>query len=216
MNNIMSNKSIDFPIFNELELDAVKMYSQDINYYHNIHHIYNMFVLANKDIDYIKEITDVDCFLTAILFHDVIYVTGSPKNEFLSSEIFIKCFDYLIENNSDFKIENPQAKKDLIVKLIMSTKMGSKLETEAEKLLHDYDYMTFSDKTQMIIADKQIVNEAIRDGYLSISRIVQGRLSFYQYLIEQGRVFVSNKYDHLNEVALNNILGYTINNENAI
>lgn len=216
MNNIMSNKSIDFPIFNELEFDAIKMYNRDINFYHNIHHIYNMLVLANKDIDYIKEITDADCFLTAILFHDVIYVTNDKKNEFLSAEMFKKCFEHLIENNTDLQISEHQIKKDLISQLIMSTKFGAKLETKAEQLLHDYDYMNFTNQNQMILADKQIVNEAIRDGFLSISRIIYGRLEFYRSLIKQGYIFVSEKYQHLNNIALNNILGLIENYENTI
>ena len=79
------------PLFTYTNKYAEKKYSCDINYYHTIHHIYNMLMLAYKDREYIKSITDIDCFLTAIMFHDTIYKMGCEKNEEKSAKYALKC-----------------------------------------------------------------------------------------------------------------------------
>lgn len=197
-----------YPIFCYTNFKTIN-YSRDLNYYHNIHHIHNMLKLAYKDVEYIKSITDVDAFLTAIAFHDIVYSMKRDDNELASAKLFEQTYDYVFKNNADqFGKFASEEKKKLVFDLILSTKFGSNIITEAEKLLHDYDYITFSNKSEMILADKQILNEGLRDGY-NFTYIVAKRFEFYEYLYDSanktGKFFLTDKYSHLNEIALNNI-----------
>lgn len=193
-----------YPIFTKTYCFAVSKYSTDINYYHTIHHIYNMLKLASKDEEYIRSIIDVDCFITAILFHDVVYVTGRQENEADSAKMFEKVYDACFKNDETYS----EDKKHLICNFILSTKYGYKHITQSEKLLHDYDYIGFADKYDMLLADKQILNECLRDRF-SFAISVSGRLDFYKTLYDNisqsGQLFLTDKYSKFNEVALNNI-----------
>ena len=82
--------------------------------------------------------------------------------------------------------------------------MNYNISKEDEKLLHDYDYMSFSDLAEMKLADKQIINEAIRDGY-DFRTAYMGRRNFYIELSKKD-IFLSERYKHLNEVAHKNII----------
>lgn len=208
----MNDKTMLCPMFAYSSKYAENKYSRDINYYHNIHHVYSMLMLAYKDREYINSIIDIDCFLTAIMFHDTIYKTGDINNEKLSAEYAAKSIKKALrKNNVSFKFlknsENiiiDQSKIDLVCDLILSTKMNSEIVTEAEKLLHDYDYMSFANLQDMKLADKQIINEAMRDGY-DFHNTYFGRRSFYIELSKKD-IFLSEKYKHLNEVAHKNII----------
>ena len=198
---IIFNNEKEYPYFCKLSKFAVRNYYNDTNYYHTIHHIYDMLMMCRKDEEYIKSIVDMDSFITAILFHDAVYKTANKDNELSSAKFFERVYNVCVKAN---EIEENEHKKQLIYNLILSTKFGSNLITEAEKLLHDYDYFGLSNIHTMKIADKQIVNEAMRDGY-SFVQVLNGRIEFYQYLLKNGNIFVTDKYKHLNEITINNI-----------
>lgn len=193
-----------YPIFTKTYCFADNKYSTDINYYHTIHHIHNMLQLASKDEEYVKSIVDVDCFITAILFHDVIYITGRQDNELASAKMFERVYETCFKDDENYS----EDKKTLICNLILSTKYGYKHINESEKLLHDYDYICFADKSDMKLADKQILNECLRDHF-AFSVSISGRLDFYKSMYDNisqsGQLFLTDKYSHLNEIALNNI-----------
>ena len=198
---IIFNNKKEYPYFCTLSKFAVRNYYNDTNYYHTIHHVYDMLMMCRKDEEYIKSIVDIDSFITAILFHDAVYKTANKDNELSSAKFFERVYNVCVKAN---EIEENDNKKQLIYNLILSTKFGSNLITEAEKLLHDYDYFGLSNINTMKMADKQIVNEAMRDGY-SFIQVLNGRIEFYQYLLENGNIFVTDKYKHLNEITINNI-----------
>lgn len=204
-----NNKEL-YPIFCLTSFKLVK-YSRDLNFYHTIHHIHDMLKLASKDIEYIKTITDVDCFITAIAYHDIVYRTNRQDNEMASAKIFETTFNWI---RNEFDKNFSDEKRQLIFDLILSTQFGYDIKTEAEKLLHDYDYMNFSDKSKMEFSDKQILNECLRDNCFNFNLIISKRMEFYKLLydnaIKSGRFFLTDKYSYLNELAIKNIKEYII------
>lgn len=81
---------------------------------------------------YFKVVEDVDLFKLAILYHDIVYVPGSNRNEIESALLFFNRFENYL---------NPY-ERNVVMDLIRSTEFNSKLKTHNEKLLHDADYVS--------------------------------------------------------------------------
>lgn len=177
----------------------ISLMPQEQEYYHTKYHVFSMLRLALMDKKYIEPYCNHFVFLGSILGHDLFYKTGNKINEELSAQYYLRIAQPFFNNEELAKIKE----------LILSTKFDSELHNEEEKILHDYDYMNFSDLSLMKIADGQIINEAKRDGYDYLTAI-KGRNDFYQYLykqitVENKPIFRSIKYKWLNPIAENNL-----------
>lgn len=182
------------PKFHTIAPYLTSKYYSDINYYHTIHHIYDMLNLAYIEKDEIKKHCDIDLFLIAILGHDCFYKTACTENEKNSAVYTLKLMD-LISNQVKIEVDD----KKFVEDLILSTKFGENIDTEAKKILHDFDYWNLQDYYAMKLADKQIVNEAIRDGF-SLNDVISGRRNFYNEIMKSD-IFLCEKNQPLNFIA---------------
>lgn len=134
-------------------IDAgMRAMDQDRTHYHSIEHAETMLQDLNDAVkdpgNYIyfqtlkrEEMTQL---LIAIAWHDVVYIPGGKFNERASA---IKFEKYHKENNLPFDPEP-------ITELIKSTEIGTSreylLNNRVRALLHDLDYLSFSNKDRMI------------------------------------------------------------------
>lgn len=156
-----------------------KCYSHDKLKYHTIHHIDTMLSILEDKWKEIKEefpeLTEKDYteLWIAICFHDSIYKPGDSKNEVNSANLFSLTFNFLDLDKK--KIEN----------LILSTiPFSDKINTPLEKILHDLDWLGFSDLKTATLNEGKIINEFVSAGY-SNKECITGQKNFYKKLLEK-------------------------------
>lgn len=134
-------------------IDAgMRVMDQDRTHYHSIEHAETMLQDLNDAVkdpgNYIyfqtlkqEELTQL---MIAIAWHDVVYIPGWRFNERASA---IKFEKYHKENNLPFHSEP-------ITELIKSTEIGTSrkylMSNRVRALLHDLDYLSFSNKDRLI------------------------------------------------------------------
>jgi putative nucleotidyltransferase with HDIG domain len=129
-------------ILNKTEEFVKKIYKKQLpNFflYHNLSHTIEVFEISKTLADQLNvNSEDKEILLLAALLHDIGYANDYDNHEEKSAE---QSEEYLSgENYSKEKIE-------IIKKLILSTKFGSKPETFLEEILHDADFAHVGQKT---------------------------------------------------------------------
>lgn len=104
-----------------------KSYSQKSRKYHNLTHLDNM-ILELEEVN--DKITDYDCILFSIFYHDIIYKATSKDNEEKSGEIAKIRLE---------KLNIPQEKIVRIYNQILATKSHKKSEDSDTNFLLDAD-----------------------------------------------------------------------------
>lgn len=171
----------------------------DNNYYHTINHIQRMLIELDKQI----QLTDLQYRLlySTIIFHDANYQAGKD-NECEAIKLAKK---YLFLNNyiefNDFnKIEE----------LIDSTRIGTSIDRIKEvylgDLLHDFDYIGFSDDNYLNNTEK-IYNECY---HLVVNRkqFNENRIKFLIMLrnsLKDNKLYLHKNYQMYNNIALKHI-----------
>ena len=126
-------------------------------------------------------------FIYSILMHDIIYETGKNDNEEKSAEFAIEFAKSFFEIDEEFVRE-----------MILSTKEGAELDCIEKEILHDLDWMRFTDLDYCKIALYQLQNEALRDGFTKQQFFV-GSLNFYNDLLKKEKIFVSPLFEQFNK-----------------
>lgn len=172
------------------------LYSNDRSYYHTIYHVKTMrAMMKNYWSDFQAKSSgfiDVDSVQmkleTAILFHDCVYEPGSKMNEEYSAD----------EADAFLRLEgaDKEVRKD-VTDLIMSTKLGAKLDTPEKMFLHDLDWSGFATYEQMLLDEKRVINEFRDAGYI-LREVHRGRFDFYKSL-DKSKIFYSifEKYEKI-------------------
>lgn len=171
----------------------------DNNYYHTINHVQRMLTELDKQV----QLTDLQYRLlySTIIFHDAKYVAGKDNE----SEAIKIAKRYLLENNfveyDDF---------NNIERLIDSTRIGTSIDKIKEvylgDLLHDFDYIGFSDNNYLDNTEK-IYNECY---HLVVNRkqFNENRIKFLLNLIrslKDNKLYLHKNYQMYNNIALKHI-----------
>jgi predicted metal-dependent HD superfamily phosphohydrolase len=170
-----------------------KFYSHDKNIYHSIYHIKKMLKDYDKnrnDIFYHYPDLNDDIMIDIILWHDAGYLPGDKNNEVLASALY--------SNNTDRL--NP-----IVINGILSTiPFIKKYDDNYQKIIHDLDWLSFSDYNRLIKEEPLIRNE-----YPNIDNKLfnQGRKQFLEKMVEiyGNKLYVSKVFEKYNEIALSNI-----------
>lgn len=178
--------------FSDLTKKILEYYPND-QYYHSSEHIVTMLKYAKKIADIAKkefpelhESLESPEFVYSILMHDIIYQTGKNDNEEKSAEFAIEFAKNLWKVDEEFVRE-----------MILSTKDGAELDCIEKKILHDLDWIRFTDLDACKTALYKLQNEALRDGYTKEQFFV-GSLNFYNELLKKEKIFVSPLFDQFN------------------
>ena len=170
--------TMEYRLLQKIKSEIDSLYSHDLTHYHTIRHaeiVHSMinvywtnFQLECKDqtdLDHSRMILEI-----AGLFHDCVYVPGSESNEIDSAD---QADAFLKNENFDSKTRKE------ISDLILSTKIGSKLDTPEKRFLHDLDWSGFATYEQLIEDEQKIFNE-FRDGGYLLREVYSGRFDFYR------------------------------------
>jgi predicted metal-dependent HD superfamily phosphohydrolase len=183
---------------------AEKFYRTEETYYHTIHHVKYMFEMYEKFEKRFKAEFgeyDEELLLWAIVFHDAYYLPGFKYNEFISAEIAAKELREDFCNADLFKIQ----------KIIMHTEVSFQdknfeWHTEAEeKIIHDLDWLSFSNYDEIVLNQIKIFTEAKEVGKIYDTLLIKtNQLKFYQNF-QNSNIFTTKTLSHLNPIAQENI-----------
>lgn len=173
-----------------------RYYRDNVNYYHTIYHIINMFKLFNYyqesfEQEFGKYNKEVLCW--AIAYHDSFYMPGFSKNEEISA-IIAKT-----ELNSIIDVEE-------VGQLILGTiPSNNYFITTEEKILHDLDWSGFRYWEDLVNNQKKILTEAVEIGKYDQKLVIENQYKFYQQLVDKD-IFVTNTFgNRFNKLAKNNL-----------
>ena len=187
--------------------DGYHRMSKDQTIYHNNTHVVSMYIdlhdAYNKPENreyFEKEISeDIRDLTLAICWHDVVSMPGYQYNEVVSANKWQK---YAKTQNIPHHIATN------VYDMIVSTKVGTSREYLACRpefaLLHDLDYMSFSDYSIMVANREKLRKEF---EFLDFATYCEGKVRFLSWLLgeaEQG-LFLTPIFQHLNEVTLENV-----------
>ena len=206
----MKQDESNTPLFTAWKDDVLSLYPNPELYYHSTPHINRMLddmqaampliittYPTTWGTGFIEGTNILDLTLMAILFHDIVYKTGSHDNELLSA---VYATGYLSR-----KAVGDMAEYTTIAQLIMSTHKSADMTkaTPIQKVLHDLDWIAFSDEALMGHNAPLLYNEATRDGYLP-HEIIAGQVTFFESL--QGKdIYYSDLFVQHNKQAQKNI-----------
>lgn len=196
-----------YPEVIEFCRDGYNQMSKDQTIYHNDTHVVNMYIdlhsAYNKPENkkyFEQEISeDIRDLTLAICWHDVVSMPGYQYNEVVSAN---KWQQYAKTQNIPHYIATN------VYDMIVSTKVGTSREYLACRpefaLLHDLDYMLFSDYSIMVANREKLRKEF---EFLDFATYCEGKVRFLSWLLgeaEQG-LFLTPIFQHLNEVTLENV-----------
>lgn len=195
----------DAPIYNSIRNDVLRTYP-GIAYYHSFEHIALITGLFEDDYGEFMELPNwrkgfepsdniYDITLTALLFHDIVYVVGRQDNEERSAEYALK---YLRERNLFSEHE-----LSLIKDIILYTKMEHGVGTPLMQLVHDLDWIGFSSYALLCGNDALLMNEALRDGYTK-EQYYRGQVKFLTFYSKRD-IYESPFYRKFNDHARANM-----------
>lgn len=125
--NLLLRYTPDTAHINILWEEIQNHYSEKGRHYHNITHLENLY----SELEQCKpEITDWDCILFSLFYHDIVYNTSSKKNEEKSAELAVK---RLAEINFD------KGRTALCQTHIMATKSHTVSDNNDTNLFTDAD-----------------------------------------------------------------------------
>lgn len=170
-----------------------KFYSHDKKLYHSIYHVEKMLKdydkYRNEIMEYYPDIKE-NIMLDIIIWHDAGYVPGDKNNEVLASALY--------SNNTDRL--NP-----IVINGILSTiPFIKKYEDDYQKIIHDLDWLSFSDYNRMM--EEEIL---IRNEYSEVDDNIfkEGRKSFLENMLKiyGNQLYVSKVFEKYNDIAFENI-----------
>jgi len=172
-----------------------KYMNHDISYYHNIYHVYNMLNIVNK-LNIKNELFYKDLII-AICYHDSKYIPGNKFNEEQSIDNLFNDFPQL-KNNENLK------------RLILCTKVEFKEKCEfldAEKIIHDLDFIEFSNYDKLVNNNIQIKNEFVNNKICNEKEFIIGRLNFFKMIksFYGHNIYISKYFMNLNDIAFLNV-----------
>jgi len=178
---------------NHIPLTVIKRYSLNNHEYHNFIHISKM-LCGLDDVRYNLTGYEKNVLITAILFHDIVYIPGTSDNEEQSVEYFkhseLTGFDTFNTNVSE---------------LIMSTKYHNKGVNNLSDIMIDLDMMILGHSRK----EYDVYIQQIRNEYKNIpdDKFYLARLSFLQslYCEDYFTSFYSGYNETLNMNMKNNI-----------
>lgn len=170
-----------------------KFYSHDKKLYHSIYHIKKMLKdydkYRNEIMKYYPDIKE-NIMLDIIIWHDAGYVPGDKNNEVLASALY--------SNNTDRL--NP-----IVINGILSTiPFIKRYEDDYQKIIHDLDWLSFSDYNRLIEEEPLIRNEYPQ---YDDDTFKQGRKSFLENMLKiyDKNLYISKVFEKYNEIAFENI-----------
>ncbi len=198
-NSLIKKYTSDIDVILNSYNAIVKKYNLRFRYYHNLNHITDMLILADK---YKSQINDFDSFQFAIWFHDIIYKTYRNDNEEKSA---LFAFNFL--NNigvSKINIDNTTA-------MILLTKKHNISESENKS-----DYKLFLDIDLAILGtDREKYTEYIknvRKEYFYIPGIIynKSRIKLLSGFLNRDFIFLSNSFQNEYENTARQNISYEI------
>lgn len=193
------------PVYNSIRNDVLKRYP-DGTYYHSVRHIENITSLFNSKYDELMELPNCregfeskdniyDITMTALLFHDVVYVVGRQDNE-------EKSVDYAFQYLRAKHLLN-EHELSLVKDIILYTKMVHGVGTPVKQLVHDLDWIGFSSYASLCANDVFLKKEAMRDGYTE-EQYHHGQVKFLTFYANKD-IYESPFYRKFNDHAKENI-----------
>ena len=176
-----------------LLLDSViSQYLDPKRHYHSILHISSMWDTYKQFFPELYKDTEISRkVLTAIVFHDAIYIQGAPNNEYLSSLLLSEFLDL-----TDMRDED-------IVEAVLTTSLDYTPITFLGRLLRDLDFSVFSYITTH--RKRMQVLRLLRNELSSIKEnlFYKGRLAFLESLPKE--LYYLDEFKVLNSLARDNI-----------
>lgn len=203
-------------VYNSCKDDILSKYPEEDLFYHSSRHIRRMAdVFSIRFDDVIKAYPDrwqegfssptkvLDISMTAILFHDIVYVSGANDNE---EKSFQYADDYLerkgiFGENTIWNDDDKESLKEMILytKIKHNVVFGSPMQ----KLIHDADWIAFCSLEEMTKNDTLIAREALRDGF-SLEEVKINTIKFLESLQDED-IYETSIYRKYNTVARSNI-----------
>ena len=181
---------------------ALELYSNEKDKYHTIHHVNYMLSLSNH---YWNEFNaccnerisqeEKEAIYESIIFHDCIYVPGSCTNEEDSAD---EADAFLREMGFDRKFRRR------VEDLILSTRVGEKLDDDSKKFIHDLDWSYFITCEEILDAERKIFNEYRDEGFI-LREVFKLRLKFYSDLDSSNEKILFNVFEKYDSIARSNI-----------
>lgn len=153
-----------------------KMYDWEGRFYHTISHVQSMMDFASKEPDFTIDVA------LAILYHDIIIITGSEENELASASFFKSMWengliDSLFINKEDLNSVN----SDKVFDLILATKDHRFTGDPENDLLMKADLLWYyKDKNGYQLINENLIRKEFQSK--STYRYLTGRIEFLENL----------------------------------
>lgn len=204
--------------FTPIAISVTSYYERLPRVYHTLDHIAHCLCeLGDAPVDYETRLR----LRLAIWYHDVIYEPKRNDNEKRSAAYFMSDARVVFVGNTD-NPNRPISQCNLggtegikikprvfnIFSLILSTQYDSKLESEAERYLHDIDYSILGQPLDLFLEyDSNIRKEY---GHLSDVEFDTGRLHFLNAIFAKPRIFLTDYFYEGYEIQAKSNLGKAI------
>ena len=187
----------------DIAKSAYDLYNSDTRKYHSAYHPLWMLKKADElglDLSLSQKI--------AIVFHDVIYIRGSDKNEEASATWVQAVFSPFIENKSDFKIIAE------VTDIILDTKQHfnkiTSLRNDISKIVLDLDISNMAAPYAEFVKWNDAVEEEFADTP------AQARIDFLQSFLKKKKIFLSDEFSDKEEKLRENLSRIIAEKEEAL
>lgn len=188
-----NNQNLIAELWHEIE----QAYTGSKRYYHNLIHIQYMIEKTHK----MKDIKDIDSFLFAIFYHDIIYNAQRKDNEEKSAERAITCLK---------ELNAPQNMIRLCSQHILATKAHHKNDHNDTNLLLDIDMGILGESQERYLEYAQNIRKeyAIYPNFM----YKKGRKKVLQHFLDMKSIYKTKTFQETYEQQARTNIAYELDN----